>query len=585
MNDSDWRKLKLTTPINEKLYEVIEKELNFKQLTKVQNSVIPIFSKNKDVIVKACTGSGKTLSYLIPLYQYLFNFTSSNGNENFKDKILSVILLPSRELSIQVFKVLLLFSKIIKEFSICLLIGGKKLSFDTEKLDKEIPNIIVGTPGRLFDVDNELKLDYRHVQVLILDEADKMLELGYEIKLTTIIAKMPKQRRTGLFSATINSQIENIIKVGMRNPVYIDVKILDSELTTQSIFTPTEEVNNRNQENTLVLFDYLEKKSQISNINQEIPSQLLNYYLICDQPKNKLPALFSLLQKEYNKNKIIIFFATCHSVDYFTALFTKYYEGNEKDYKFFKLHSKEKQKTRKKQYHSFLNSEYGILLTTDLSARGIDIPNIKIVIQYDPPKNEELFIHRAGRTARVGLEGKSFLLLCKEEENFVNYLEKKEITLSPFKFHEYDESYFEEDGIQKIFEKLILINTSDAWIYGKAKQSFVSYIRFYTEIDLKYIFDINKLDIGSLASAFSLLKVPRVREILGKKIDFVPISDVNPDELEYKNLNTKKQMDEKKIKREEALQEKLLLNRKKFREKLTPDGKKKNRSKKREKES
>ena len=139
------------------------------------------------------------------------------------------------------------------------------------------------------------------------------------------------------------------------------------------------------------------------------------------------------------------------------------------------------------------------------------------------------------------------MLLGKEEEKFVNYLEKKEILLSPINHIEYDQTFFEEEGIQRIFEKLIEINTSDAWIYDKAKQSFVSYMRFYTEIDLKYIFDLSKLDIGNLASSFSLLKIPRIREILGKKIDFIPISDVNPDELEYKNLNTKKQMDEKKM--------------------------------------
>ena len=139
------------------------------------------------------------------------------------------------------------------------------------------------------------------------------------------------------------------------------------------------------------------------------------------------------------------------------------------------------------------------------------------------------------------------MLLGKEEEKFVNYLEKKEILLSPINHIEYDQTFFEEEGIQRIFEKLIEINTSDAWIYDKAKQSFVSYMRFYTEIDLKYIFDLSKLDIGNLASSFSLLKIPRIREILGKKIDFIPISDVNPDELEYKNLNTKKQMDEKKL--------------------------------------
>lgn len=141
----------------------------------------------------------------------------------------------------------------------------------------------------------------------------------------------------------------------------------------------------------------------------------------------------------------------------------------------------------------------------------------------------------------------SILFLCKEEEKFINYLEKKDILLSAFQFQDYNNKYLLDEGIQEIYKELIKINTSDAWIYDKAKNSFVSFIRFYTEVDLKYIFDISQLDIGSVATMFSLLKVPRVKEILGKKIDFYPISEINPNELEYKNLNTKKQMEEKKM--------------------------------------
>jgi ATP-dependent RNA helicase DDX55/SPB4 len=126
-------------------------------------------------------------------------------------------------------------------------------------------------------------------------------------------------------------------------------------------------------------------------------------------------------------------------------------------------------------------------------------------------------------------------------------MEKKNIILLPSDISQFETKYFDHEGVEQIYQELIKINTSDAWIYDKAKSSFVSYIRFYTEVDLKYIFDITKLDIGSVASSFSLLKVPRVKEILGKKINFIPISDINPNDLEYKNANTKKQMDEKKM--------------------------------------
>jgi len=270
----------------------------------------------------------------------------------------------------------------------------------------------------------------------------------------------------------------------------------------------------------------------------------------------------------------MVFFATCNSVDYFSVLLGKYFENKGIAINFFKLHSKTKQKLRKKQYQKFLNSESGVLLTTDLSSRGIDIPNVKIIVQFDPPKNEEVFIHRVGRTARVGLIGQSILLLTKEEENFISYLEKKNIVINKY---EYGLESLDMDIMNSICE----INLSDAWIYHKAKQSFVSFIRFYCEHDLKYIFDINKLDIASLANLFSLLKIPRVKEILGKKIDFTPISNKDPNAIEYLNKNTEKQMEEKKIKAQEKLNQ-ILLNKKKLRQKDS-EGKKKNRTKKQKK--
>jgi ATP-dependent RNA helicase DDX55/SPB4 len=490
----------------------------------------------------------------LPMLQKLINYTDSTES-SIKNKVLSVILLPSRELSIQVFNILLNFISNFNDkykFSSVLLIGGKKLQIDIDKLHLEIPNIIVATPGRLTDLEEKINLSFKDLQILILDEADKMFELGFEMKVTSLIEKFPKQRRTGLFSATINSQIENLIKAGMRNPIFIDIKVnFESLGNNEEIFATKEQLisilkNKKSKTKDsfyqLIEFDFNEQfanqKEEIFNSKQEVPTQLKQSYIELDNIKLKLFNLINLIKENKECKKIMIFFATCNSVDYFSITIPKILE-HEVDFTCFKLHSKISQKKRKTEYKKFLNIEKGILLTTDLSARGIDIPNVDLIIQFDPPKNEEVYIHRVGRTARVGHEGNSIILLDKSELKFINLMKQKNIQINPY---EHLDTNLEQAC--SIYEKLRELNISDKWIYDKAVKAFVSFIRFYLEHDLKYIFDIKLLDVGNLANSFSLLRIPRIKEILGKKIEnFTQDPEINPKALVYLNSNTAKQME------------------------------------------
>lgn len=551
-----WKIFQKHFNLNQNLINVIQDELKFEKITKVQSVVIPEFIKNKDVIVKSCTGSGKTLAYLIPMLQKLMNYVDSDDT-SIKNKILSVILLPSRELSIQVFNILLNFISNFEEkykFSTSLLIGGKKLQIDLDKLQMEIPNIIIATPGRFTELEEKINMSFKDMQILILDEADKMFELGFEMKVTSLIEKFPKQRRTGLFSATINSQIENLIKAGMRNPIFIDIKVnFESLGNNEEIFVTKEQlvsIINKKKSKTkdtfyqLIEFDFndqfISQKEEIFNSAQEVPTQLKQFYLELENIKLKLFYLINLIKANKEFKKIMIFFATCNSVDYFSITLPKLLE-NEVDFNYFKLHSKISQKKRKTEYKKFLKIERGVLLTTDLSARGIDIPNVDLIIQFDPPKNEEVYIHRVGRTARVGHEGKSIILLDKTELKFINLMKHKNININP-----YEEMDLNSDLSDDVYAKLRDINISDKWIYDKAVKAFVSFIRFYMEHDLKYIFDIKLFDVGNFANSLSLLRIPRIKEILGKKIEnFTQDPDINPKDLIYLNANTAKQMETK----------------------------------------
>ena len=189
-----WKHLSDKLNLDEEIPRIITDIFKFEKITKVQNIVITEFLKNKDVIVKSVTGSGKTLSYIIPIIQRMINF--SKQNLNYKNEIYALILLPARELAEQVYQEISKFITNLKyKITSQLFIGGKKYEEDLIKYQKEIPNIIIATPGRILDFIEKEKISLSNLEILILDEADRMLDMGFELTVSNIISKLPKQRR------------------------------------------------------------------------------------------------------------------------------------------------------------------------------------------------------------------------------------------------------------------------------------------------------------------------------------------------------------------------------------------------------
>ena len=564
-----WKILSEKLKLDEEIPKVITDIFKFDKVTKVQNIVINEFIKNKDVIVKSVTGSGKTIAYIIPLIQRLINY--SKENTNYKKEILALILLPARELAEQVYLEISKFISNIKySFTAQILIGGKKIDDDLSKIRNQIPNIIIATPGRLVDIQEKEKLSFSNLEILILDEADRMLDMGFEMAVTNIISKLPKQRRTGLFSATVTSNVENLIKAGMRNPEFINIIINQNK--SSNLFVTEKEIKDKiiNKGSYYSIIEFSPDNYKINNTSQEVPKGLGQYYRVIKNIKYKIPHLMQLLYGLYNSDnneKIMIFLSTCFSVDYFNILLPELFKKfNITNYSCSKLHSKISQNKREKEYKNFKiedTHKLNILLTTDLAARGIDIPDVDMIIQLDPPKNEDSYIHKAGRTARVGNTGVSILFLLEEELSFINYMKQKFIFIDEFPYPYTDKDNNNEEIVDNLNKLSILgcvkeINMSDKWIYDKAVNTFISYLRFYKENELKYIFDIRSLDIGNLANSFQLLKLPRlkIKEFQNETIkNFVGDPNVEPSQLVYLDKNIKKQMEKKKKKINEKLEE------------------------------
>ena len=230
-------------------------------------------------------------------------------------------------------------------------------------------------------------------------------------------------------------------------------------------------------------------------------------------------------------------------------LFEKY-EINMKN--ILKLHRKVKQEQRTKIYTKFSNLNSGILLTTDVSARGLDIPNVDWIVQFDPPQDSNQYIHRIGRTARAGNQGQSMIFLQEQEDSYVKFLEKRKVDIRSINI----EPSLEVKNIREFVYKQMKL---DRDLIDKSQNAFVSFIRYYKEHELKFIFPFNQLQIGHVANSFFLFRMPRIKEILGKKWQGFQSQAIDIDSIKYKDKNRQKQketMDSKlefKAKREEKV--------------------------------
>lgn len=267
--------------------------------------------------------------------------------------------------------------------------GGANRQIECEKLAKGL-NIIVATPGRLLDhLQNTPDFLYKNLQTLIIDEVDRILEIGFEEDMKQIINLLPKRRQTMLFSATQTEKTEALSKLALKKePIYVGVDDHKEEATV----------------------DGLEQG-----------------YIVCPSDK-RLLVLFTFLKKN-RKKKVMVFFSSCLSVKYHHELF------NYIDLPVTSIHGKQKQAKRTTTFFQFCNAETGILLCTDVAARGLDIPSVDWIVQYDPPDDPKEYIHRVGRTARgEGSSGHALMILRPEELGFLRYLKQAKVPLNEFDF-------------------------------------------------------------------------------------------------------------------------------------------------------
>ena len=354
------------------------KEMGYEDPTPIQKMSIPPILEGRDLVGSAQTGTGKTAAFALPSLHRL----EKHGGCRL------LALAPTRELAIQIEENFKKYGKFLA-LRMALLYGGVKYGKQLEQLGNE-PDIIVATPGRLLDHLSQGNLNLRKIEILILDEVDRMLDMGFVEDVTKIIQKTPKSRQTLFFSATIPDSVRRLSKWALDNPAEakIDIKISAADTVSHALYP--------------------------------VPAI------------QKFDLLIALLKK-INFENLIIFFQTRRGTDKISRWLTEHGQTVRV------LHSDLKQRDRSKALEEFKGGEVKILCATDVASRGLDISNVTHVINYDVPQHSEDYVHRIGRTGRARSEGEAFTLCKPDELSMVDSIEKLLGNSLPRKFvHEFN---------------------------------------------------------------------------------------------------------------------------------------------------
>ncbi|KAL4887038.1 ATP-dependent RNA helicase has1 [Aspergillus karnatakaensis] len=436
------------------------KEMGFETMTEIQQRTIPPLLAGRDVLGAAKTGSGKTLAFLIPAIEMLsaLRFKPRNGTG-------VLVVSPTRELALQIFGVAReLLTSHSQTYGI--VIGGANRRAEAEKLTKGV-NLLIATPGRLLDhLQNTPGFVFKNLKTLVIDEADRILEVGFEDEMRQIIKILPsEERQTMLFSATQTTKVEDLARISLRpGPLYINV-------------------------------DHRKEHSTVEGLEQG--------YVVCEADKRFL-LLFSFLKRNLKK-KIIVFFSSCNCVKYHAELL------NYIDLPVLDLHGKQKQQKRTNTFFEFCNAKQGVLICTDVAARGLDIPAVDWIIQFDPPDDTRDYIHRVGRTARgANGKGRSLMFLQPSEVGFLKYLKEARVPVVEFDF-----PAKKIVNVQSQLEKLI---SQNYYLNKSAKEGYRSYLQAYASHSLRSVFDVHKLDLVKVAKGFGFSAPPRIDIQLGSSL-------------------------------------------------------------------
>lgn len=421
-------------------------------MTDIQRKAILTAIQGRDILGAARTGSGKTLAFLVPLLETLHRkrFGPYDG-------LGALVISPTRELAIQIFEVLRKIGR-SHSFSAGLVIGGKDVKTEAERLGKL--NILIGTPGRILQhMDQTSEFDLSNLQVLVLDEADRILDMGFKKTMDAIIENLPSKRHTWLFSATQTKSVSDLARLSLRSPEYI---------STQEVSTTS------------------------------TPKNLEQFYISCELP-DKLSTLYGFL-KTHLKAKVLVFFSSSKQVRYVYETFRTLQPG----IPLLHLHGKQKQSARIEAVNKFSTAKYSCLFATDIVARGIDFPTVDWVVQVDCPEDSATYIHRVGRSARFDKKGTALLFLTPNEEPaMIANLESRKIPIKKLTIR--------ESKTKQIQDKLQGLCFKNPELKYLGQKAFMSYVRSVHLQKDKDVFKVADLPLEKFALSLGLPGAPKLK--------------------------------------------------------------------------
>ncbi|KAF2458739.1 P-loop containing nucleoside triphosphate hydrolase protein [Lineolata rhizophorae] len=514
--------------------------MGFLRMTPVQATTIPLFTGNKDVVVEAVTGSGKTLAFLIPLVERLLRLEEPLKRHH----VGAVVVSPTRELATQIYNVLCSLlefhapsaahlsspssddedendvsshdqpSRSQKTLAIIpqLLVGGTStpsadLSHFLSRRPSS-PNLLIGTPGRLLALlsSPHVHAPQTSFEALVLDEADRLLDMGFKDDVQGILRRVPKQRRTGLFSASVGEAVDQLVRVGLRNPVRVCVRV-------------------KGEGGSGIAPNGLRVAGGIDGEELRTPASLTLAYAVLP-PAHKFPFLVSLLDAlDPRPQKTIVYVSTCAAVDYFARVLPailrpdtngSFALPSDRTISIIPLHGHLPPQARKTNLTRFTSSAIpAVLLTTDLAARGLDIPRVDLVLQLDPPSDPKSWLHRCGRAGRAGRKGLAVTTLLQGtgEPDYVEFLRVRgtpDISLAAGAAPLVPDTV--AAAAAEALQKEVL---ADRALHDRGQRAFVSWVQAYRKHAARSIFRVEGLPWGALALSWGLLRVPRMPESRG----------------------------------------------------------------------
>lgn len=430
------------------------KSAHFATLTDIQAKAIPLALKGSDILGAAKTGSGKTLAFLVPVLENLYRAQCIGADAGLGAMIIS----PTRELAIQIFEVLRKVGGKGHLFAAGLVIGGKSLREERDALARM--NIVVCTPGRILQhLSQTAGFNVDGLRMLVLDEADRILDMGFQKDVDAIVEYLPKERQTLLFSATQTKRVSDLSRLALKDPEYISVH--ETSLTAT-------------------------------------PKTLQQNYVLTPLPQ-KLDTLWSFLQSS-KKSKILVFFASGKQVRFVYESFRHMQPG----IPLLNLHGRKRQTARLEITEKFSRAKYSCLFTTDVLARGLDFPAVDWVVQVDCPEDVDTYIHRVGRTARYERNGRAVLFLDpSEEEGMLKRFEQKRVPIERINVRPKKQ--------QSIKDHLQNMCFQDPQLKYLGQTAFVSYTRSLHVQKDKEVFRLSNYDLEGFAVSLGLPGTPRIK--------------------------------------------------------------------------